>query len=129
MTQPTPDTSSSWPQPVASAPVFSRVDHQQTIGSYGSGELLGVVAGELAARGLDVQDVRVNGVLTAIEVLNPAGLDRGSIRIESDGSFLWEYWAPLSGRSEVTQAIEMAAKVLSMTALPNRGQTEAAAGE
>ena len=88
-------------------------DASPTAVGYGPGELLGVIGGELTAWGLDVQDRRFGGALTAIEASNPADLDRGTVCIGDDGYFFWEHWAPINGRVEADQTVNVAVSVLS----------------
>jgi hypothetical protein len=94
-----------------------------TVAGYGPGELLGVISGELTARGLDVQDLSFDGVLSAIEVSNPADLGRGSVCVGNDGYFVWESWAPINGRLDVDRAVRAAINVLSpdLEGLATRG--------
>lgn len=83
------------------------------VGGYGPGELLGVVGGELAARGLEVHDLRLCGMLAAIEVINPYDLDRGTVCVANDGSFVWERLAPLTGRVAASRAVDVTVRLLS----------------
>jgi hypothetical protein len=87
-------------------------DGSPTAVGYGPGELLGVIGGELTARGLDVKDLRSDGVLIAIEVSNPADLGRGTVCIGSDGYFLWESLIPINGRTEAGRTVNTAVDVL-----------------
>jgi hypothetical protein len=83
---------------------------------YGSGELLGVVGGELLARGLEVHDLRFGGVLAAIEVTNPNDRERGTVCVGSDGYFYWERWAPLNGQDAAGRAVDATVNVVSIHA-------------
>jgi hypothetical protein len=80
---------------------------------YGPGELLGMVGGELLARGLEVNDLRFGGVLAAIEVTNPDDRERGTVCVGRDGYFYWERWAPLNGRDAADRAVDATVDVLS----------------
>jgi hypothetical protein len=83
------------------------------VGGYGPGELLGVVGGELAARGLEVHDLRLCGMLAAIVVINPHDLGRGTVCVANNGYFVWERVAPLTSRVAASRAVDATVRLLS----------------
>jgi hypothetical protein len=83
------------------------------VAGYGPGELLGVVGGELAARGLEVHDFRLCGMLAAIEVSNPHDLGRGTVCVANGGYFVWEHLAPLTSRVAASRVVDATVRLLS----------------
>jgi hypothetical protein len=87
-------------------------DGESLASNYPPGELLGVVAGELAALGLAITDLRLGRILVAIEINNPSEPDKGTVCIGMDGCFIWQRRGALDGRNAVLGIVTSAISAL-----------------
>jgi hypothetical protein len=81
-------------------------------GAYEPGELMGVIAGELRARGMNIREYCRGGVLRELEITNPQDPDKGKVTIGYDGLTTWEFWSRFSHGSEAEKLVNIIAAVL-----------------
>lgn len=64
----------------------------QSVGDYGHGELMGVIAGELRSRGMNIREYSRGGILRELDITNPDDPGKGKVTISYDGLTTWEFW-------------------------------------
>jgi hypothetical protein len=79
---------------------------------YTPGELIGVLAEELKARGMKIDEYRPGDELREFDATNPADPDKGKISVSYDFVVTWEYVPQITSRAAAGKAANVITAVL-----------------